>query len=236
MKNEKKLPVSAIILAGGKGERVGGNKLFLSVDGVYLVTPMIEKISRIFDEILLCVGNGESKSVIDAFSPILQFYSVILIEDSTPGRGPIEGLSMGLKAMSNNWGFLIGCDMINPQEAVIHFMWSRTADLYGEYKVCAARFDNYIMPLHAFYHRDCSFLVNSSIEQAESECDAIDKESESRRYNERSSFNRKLRLKSFYCRTKINVIEEYELSIIPGWRKSFAGYNTDKELKSMLGF
>jgi molybdopterin-guanine dinucleotide biosynthesis protein A len=236
MKNEKKLPVSAIILAGGKGERVGGNKLFLSVDGVYLVTPMIEKMSRIFDEILLCLGNGESEAVTEAFFPILQFYSVTLIEDNTPGRGPIGGLSVGLNAMSNNWGFLIGCDMINPQEAVIHFMWSRTVDLSEEYKVSAARFDNYIMPLHAFYHQDCSSHVNSSIEQAESECDATDDENESRRKIERSNFNSKLKLKSFYSRTKINIIEEYELSIIPGWKKSFAGYNTDKELKSMLGF
>jgi len=230
-KKTNELPVSAIILAGGKGERIGGNKLFISLDGVYLVELLIKKLSLIFDEVLLCVGNGESETVLSAFSPLLELYSVDLVEDRSPGRGPIEGLYAGLYAMSTEWGFLMGCDMPNPQEPVINYMWSRTVSLSEDYKVSAARFDNHIMPLHAFYHKDCSYHINSLIE---SECNVTETESKLQGSDKNCNFNRKLSLKSFYCCTKVNIIEENELSIIPGWRKSFAGFNTEKELKSML--
>jgi molybdopterin-guanine dinucleotide biosynthesis protein A len=231
----EKLPASAVILAGGKGERIGGNKLFLSLDGIYLVESLIKKMSIIFDEVLLSVGNGESEAVLNAFYPLFQSYSVNLVEDRTSGRGPIEGLHAGLSAMNSKWGFLIGCDMPSPQEVVIHHMWNKTVELSEEYKVSVARFDGYIMPLHAFYHKDCSRYINSSIENAESEC-AVEDESKLHDSRNRHSFSRSLNLKSFYCCTKINVIEETELSIYAGWRRSFAGFNTDNELKSILGF
>jgi molybdopterin-guanine dinucleotide biosynthesis protein A len=232
VKNINKLPVSAIILAGGKGERIGGNKLYLSLDGVYLVEFLIEKMSLIFGEVLLCVGNGESETVLNTF-PLFKSYSINLIEDRIPGRGPIEGLYSGLKAMSSKWGFLIGCDMPSPQEAIIQYMWSRTASLNEEFKVSAARYDGHLMPLHAFYHRDCSNYISSIIE---SESNAMEDESKLHGLQKKSGFNRRLSLKSFYYRTSINIIEENELSTIPGWRKSFTGFNTENELKSIFGF
>jgi molybdopterin-guanine dinucleotide biosynthesis protein A len=233
MRNFEKLPVSGLILAGGKGERIGGNKLFLSVDGVYLVESLIKRMSLIFNEVMLCAGYEESEVVQNAFFPLLKFYSVKLIEDRASGRGPIEGLCSGLNAMNNVWGFLIGCDMPIPQEAVILYMWSRTVALNEEYKVTVARYDDYLMPLHAFYHKDCSRYINSMIEQVESDSSVSD---ESKRFDSEQTDKSKknLRLKSFYSRTKINVIEENELSIIPGWRRSFAGYNNDDELNSIL--
>ena len=223
-----KLPVSAIVLAGGKGERIGGNKLYLSVDGIYLVESLIVKMFDIFDEILLCVGSGESDAALNVFSPLTQRYSVVLVEDRSSGRGPIEGLCTGLIAMSNKWGFLIGCDMPNPLEDVILYMWSRTVDLCEEYKVSAASYDGHLMPLHAFYHKDCSHYINSLINQVDSERIKL-KDSRNR-----GSFNRELKLKSFYSGAKVNVIEENELAMIPEWRRSFAGFNTDEELNSIL--
>jgi molybdopterin-guanine dinucleotide biosynthesis protein A len=231
----EKLPVSAIILAGGKGERIGGNKLFLSVGGIYLVESLIVRMSFIFDEVLLCVGKGESDTVLNTFSHLTRFYSVGLVEDRSSERGPIEGLYTGLNAMSNEWGFLIGCDMPSPQEMVIRHMWSRTVSLCEEYKVTAARYEGHIMPRHAFYHEDCSYYISSLIEQVESDCEATENEKELQDLGIRS-FNRKLNLKSFYCQTKVNLIEENDLAEIPGWRRSFAGYNTENELYSMIGF
>ena len=236
MKKQDKLPVSALILAGGKGKRAGGNKLFLSLDGAFLVEPLIEKMSFIFDEVLLCAAHGESEAVHNAFQSLIKFYSVKITEDRSPERGPIEGLYTGLKAMVNKWGFLLGCDMPTPQEAVIRYMWSRTSGKSEEYKITAARLDGHLMPLHAFYHRDCASCVHSSIEQAECERDAAEDESELSRKKQRSGCNSKLNLKSFYDRTKVNIINENELSTIPGWRRSFAGYNTGKELESLFSY
>ena len=230
----EKLPVSVIILAGGKGERIGGNKLFFSVGGKFIVESIIEKMSGAFDEVLLCVGNGESEKVKNVFHPLLQLYSVKLVEDRRPGRGPIEGLYSGLNAMNNKWGFAIGCDMPGTQEAVINFMWTRTVDLSEEYKVSVACLDGHLMPLHAFYHKDCSYYINSLIEYVESECNAMEDDDMLQSQRDRKGFNSKLKLKSFYCCTKVNIIEESELAIIPGWRKSFTGFNTLEELKSAL--
>jgi molybdopterin-guanine dinucleotide biosynthesis protein A len=170
----------------------------------------------------------------NVFCQLLQFYSVSIIEDRHPGRGPIEGLYTGLNAMSSEWGFLIGCDMPSPQEKVIHYMWNRTIELSEEYKVSAACIDDYIMPLHAFYHKDCSYNINSLIEYVESECNAMEGDDGLQSPSEGKGFNSRLKLKSFYCSTKVNIISESELATIPGWRKSFTGFNTLEELKSAL--
>ena len=229
-----KLPASVIILAGGKGERIGGNKLFFSANGKYLVESLIEKMSGTFDEVLLCIGNGEYEKVKSIFNPLLQHYSVKLVEDRRSGRGPIEGLYTGLNAMSNEWGFLIGCDMPNPQEAVINYMWERTIGLSEEYKVSVACYDDHLMPLHAFYHKDCSYLIYSLIEYAESERSATEDDYRLQSLGERKGFNSKFKLKYFYSVTTVNVIEESELATIPEWKESFAGFNTVNELKSVI--
>jgi molybdopterin-guanine dinucleotide biosynthesis protein A len=233
------LPVSAVILAGGRGERIGGNKLFLTIDGIFIIESIIEKMSQIFNEILICVGKGESETVQNAFSALFKFYSVILVEDRFHRIGPIEGLYEGLNAMNNAWGFLLGCDMPSPQEAVVRYMWRRTVDLSEEYEVSAANLNGYLMPLHAFYHKNCSYYINSFIERFGSECNVTANDGGlmgSTKRNSCNTFNEKLKLKSFYCCTKVNIIEENELAVIPGWRKSFTSFNTDKELKSVFGF
>lgn len=212
MKKTTRLPASALLLAGGKGTRMGGNKLFLALDGAPLLESLAARLALIFSEIVLCVGHGEGERARTLLSPYLGGLGAVIAEDRTPGRGPLEGLRQGLTAMRCDWGFLLGCDMPTPQEAVIRRMWAaiERAD------AVAARIDGFPMSLHAFYRRSCLPHIDRVMTDGP----------RTRRGG--------AKITSFFANVRLNVIEESALATLPGYRRSFAGFNTRKELALLI--
>lgn len=209
MKKKSHLPASALVLAGGRGTRMGGNKLFLAQDGAPLLENLIARLAQVFCEIVLCVGHGESGRASAFLSSFAGERGIALAEDRAPDRGPIEGLRQGLAAMRTDWGFLIGCDMPTPQEAVIRQMWATTPT---DADATVARLDDYPMSLHAFYRKSCLPHIDRVM---------IDGPRTKRGG---------AKLTAFYADIRLNVVEEPTLAALPGYRKSFAGFNTQQEL------
>ena len=213
MKKNSHLPISALLLAGGRGTRMGGNKLFLAQDGAPLLAGLIARLAPIFQEIVFCVGHGESERAKTFLSPYIDGAGVVFAEDRAPGRGPLEGLRQGLEAMRTDWGFLLGCDMPTPQEAVIRQMWAATP---SDVDATVARLDGYPMSLHAFYRKSCLHHIDRVM---------IDGPRTGRGG---------AKITSFYADIRLNVIEEPTLATLPGYKKSFAGYNTQEELARIM--
>lgn len=201
------LKSSCLLLGGGRGSRIGGNKLFLSLGGMPLIYALLDRLSHIFDEIVICAGHGEKGAFYESFGAI-DFITVI--EDRAEGRGPIEGLYCGLSAMRSEWGFLFACDMPSPNEEVIRRMWTMTEGIESD--VSAARVDGHVDAVHAFYKITCLPHIQRAILKA----DGV------------MPFN--LKIKAFYDEVKVNIIEERLLAVVPGYRSSFKGFNTQNEL------
>lgn len=193
----KKLPVSCLILGGGRGVRMGGNKLFLALNGVPVIETLVEKFSHIFDEILICVAKGEKNFC----KQTLRLGSISFCEDKHEGLGPLDGLISGLGAMKNEWGFLWGCDMSEPNEEVIRQM---AANLDGERDVVCARVDGHLSAICAFYRKNCLPHAQKKLATGE------------------------LKIKSFYREVNVKIIEGESLP--PGFKNSFRGVNTREEL------
>ncbi len=211
----ERLPAGALLLAGGRGTRMGGNKLFLSVEDVPLLERLLERMAPIFNEVVLCVGWDEEPATRTLFGGLLERYAVTVASDRVCGRGPIEGLRQGLAAMACEWGFLLGCDMPFLQEAVVRMLWKHTP---AAAQVSAFRLDGYLMPLHAFYRRDCVSAIDGAIARAE---------------RRRSPLRGDLKLKAFYSDVTVHEVPEQTLAILPGYRKSFSGVNTPEELQGV---
>lgn len=207
-----KLQVSALLLAGGGGVRMGGNKLFLSDGESWILEKTLERLSLFFDEIVLCCGADQQDYPL-AFNLLLNRFAVHVVRDRLPGKGPLEGLRQGLAAMHNSWGFLLGCDMPSVQEAVVRQMWALTPNAC---QVSVMRLDNYLMPLHAFYHQSCLCCVDDILHKSEP--------------MKKGEGN----LKSFYRQINLNVIEEARIALLPGYRRSFMGCNTPEELREIF--
>lgn len=157
---EKPIDASLLILAGGQGNRMGGeNKLYMKIGGSVLAEQIITKLSPIFKEIIVIVARGEKEQALSLLKS-LSVKDIRIEEDSVPGLGPLEGLRSGLASMEGEWGFFIGCDMPSIDKATVRLMHSQIID---ESDALCAEKGGYIEPLHAFYRKTCLRHVLSAI-------------------------------------------------------------------------
>ncbi|HCP07699.1 MAG: putative molybdenum cofactor guanylyltransferase [Synergistales bacterium 58_81] len=201
------IDAAAVVLAGGRGKRAGGAKVFLSVEGRCLILEVLGRALSIFREgILSCRSEDE-----DLVSRLLQSFPerdrVRTVTDRVEGLGPLEGLAVGLSSAGRDWSFVIGCDMPLFQESVVRLMWSRRKD---DRDAVIARVGGYLEPLHAFYHKRCYSAVEAAISRS------------------------RHKISSFFDDISPVIVEEGELSHIPGYRRSFMNINTPGDINLWL--
>jgi len=201
------LPASAVILGGGRGKRVGGNKLFLSVGETLLIERVLSRVMPWFQETVIAVGPDDLESLERLLEPVRDRLPVRIVVDSEPGKGPLEGLAASLEKIRTEWAFVIGCDMPLVQEAVVRVLWN--ARTPKSQAVCA-RLGGFLEPLHAFYSASCLPLVREVLAKGER------------------------RIKSFFGEVVLTIVEEEAFRSLPGYRRSFSGVNTPEELLRLL--
>ncbi len=114
--------MTAIVLAGGRGNRMKADKASLDVGGKTLLEHVLGQIEPLFDEILVSVSPGQAEATTRRsgeagrrrLKPAPAASSadrVRIVEDETPGLGPIGGLLAGLKAARNDACVVVACDI-----------------------------------------------------------------------------------------------------------------------------
>ncbi|MDD4160549.1 MAG: molybdenum cofactor guanylyltransferase [Synergistaceae bacterium] len=203
----KRLHASLLLLAGGRGSRMGGrNKLYLELEGSLLIEGTLESAAPLFSETILLVAPGESEKINRTLSALVKKWDISVIEDRAWARGPLEGLYNGLFHMKEEWGFLLGCDMPTPDMDIIKGMASfRTTDSDA---VIAERL-GFLEPLHAFYRKSCIDPVSDAIERGDR------------------------RIKQFYDTVRLNVINEKKLKEFGNDERSFFNLNTPHDVEKM---
>jgi len=114
-------PMTAIVLAGGRGRRMNADKTRLDVGGKTLLEHILVQIEPHFDEILISISPGQDpQPVLSArasrprrpASPSRSAASPIrVVTDEIPRLGPIGGLLAGLKAAKNDACLVVACDI-----------------------------------------------------------------------------------------------------------------------------
>ena len=138
------LKASALILAGGASERIGGVKALKELNGKPLITYVIEFAEKLFEEILVVVGaHGQTE----------EFRSVIpekvkVVEDSISNGGPLVGIMSGVNQISLEYTAVLPCDSPFMNVEVTKLLYRRCLG----FDASIPRWPNgYIEPLHAFY-------------------------------------------------------------------------------------
>lgn len=211
MKQKKKIDATLLILGGGRGERMGGNKFFLSVDGEPVVRRLLLMACGLFEGVVFCVGFGEREGA-ERVLRDLGAGEARVAEDCAAGRGPLEGLRQGLGAMGTAWGFLLGVDMLHAREAVIRQMWACASD---DADVVAYTRRGRPMALHAFYRKACLPRVDAALA------------------GEKKSARGGPKIISFYDHVRVREITDADLAHLPGYARSFGNYNTREELDAL---
>ena len=122
-------PMTAIVLAGGRGRRMKADKAGLVVGGKTLLERVLAQIVPYFDEVLVGISPGQKLSPLSApwvsrlsrqdTSVQAPRSALRVIEDETPGMGPLGGILAGLKAARNEACAVVACDIPDIDIALI---------------------------------------------------------------------------------------------------------------------
>ena len=150
------LPVTSIVLAGGKGLRLGREKTMEKLDGQTLLQRAIECLSLLGDDILVVFAHGQT-------SPLPLHYSkqIRILTDLYPDKGALGGIYTGLVASDSPYNLVVACDMPFLNINLIRYL----LELAPGFDAVVPRSKGDIEPLHAIYSRSCLRVIDIQLQQ-----------------------------------------------------------------------
>jgi len=103
-------PMTAIVLAGGRGLRMKADKAGLAVGDRTLLEHVLWQLVPCFEEILVSVSKGQNVGLKRRPRPG-ESPRIRIIDDDIPGQGPLGGILSGLKAAENDACAVVACDI-----------------------------------------------------------------------------------------------------------------------------
>ena len=146
--------VTAVVLAGGKGMRLGGNKLSQMIGDQTLLERVLIRVALLSDEVFLSLAPGQSP-------PASTGAAVSIIPDIYPGKGAIGGLHAALTASTRPLSLVVAGDMPFLNIELLRHMIS----LVTGSDAVVPRVDGKDHPLHAIYDRRCLPVIQDQIDK-----------------------------------------------------------------------
>jgi len=136
-----KLPLSAVLLAGGESKRMGTRKAFLKIGDDTFIDVIHRKVEALFLETIVVTDIPEELSYLNARLTT----DLILTEKKNAMRGIHAGLSIATYPAC----FITGCDMPLLSLSLIEYMSQFAMD----YEAVVPVMDGFYQPLFAFYNK-----------------------------------------------------------------------------------
>jgi len=149
------LPVTALVLAGGRSARLGRDKAFVAVNGTPMIARVLRAVGPLCEEVLILGGDAGG----------LASLGHKVIPDAEPGAGPLVALRGGLDAMRTDWAFATGVDtpFLNP--TLVRYLWKLHEG--HDAVVPFTAMDRQPKPLCALYSKTCLPAVREAIAAGE---------------------------------------------------------------------
>jgi molybdopterin-guanine dinucleotide biosynthesis protein A len=143
---------SALILAGGKGSRLGyQEKALLDINGEPLIAVIIKRLEKAVDNIIISVRDRAQGKLLDSNLSGLVKISYRFAYDAYKETGPLAGILAGLEACGDDYCFVAACDMPFINEKVVKMLFKESE----HYDAAIPRWDDgFLEPLHAVYRRE----------------------------------------------------------------------------------
>jgi molybdopterin-guanine dinucleotide biosynthesis protein A len=152
--------VGVIILAGGKGNRIGGHKPFIKLNDRFLISHVLEKIRKISDETVIVTSNDFT-----AYFKELVPRNIVVLSDLVAGRGPLIGLYTGLKFVKSDQVLVLPCDSPFLNECVIQYLVRKSVNMNAVIPIWP---NGYIEPLHSVYRVSATLEACETVMQQNS--------------------------------------------------------------------
>ncbi len=149
------MDVTCIILAGGRGERLGRDKVLEIVGDRSLLEHVVSCVTSLSSDIII-VTDAERSGTHFADNP-----KVKVVTDIYPGKGPLGGIYTGLATSASSYNLVVASDMPFLNQALLRYM----IKLSPGFDVVVPRVGRLVEPLHAVYSKDCLPLIESMLRE-----------------------------------------------------------------------
>lgn len=157
------MEIGCIVLAGGKGLRLGQDKAIETVGSQSLLQRVLTRLSSFSSEIIIVTAKG--RSLPQSFSNP----SFRIVADAYPGGGALVGLGTGLAVSKARYNLAVACDMPFLNQALLRYMLG----LADGFDLVVPRVEGYVEPLHAVYARSCLAPIEGLLEQGTMQINAL---------------------------------------------------------------
>ena len=140
---------TAIILAGGRGSRMGFDKQLLEIHRVRLIDRLIENLKKEFNDIIIVTNRPE----------LYCDFEEVITEDIIKQKGPLSGIHAGLSITKSKYAFVLACDMPEINIDYIRFMKGKLDQ--ENTLACVTKHGDRIQTFNAFY----SVEIKNKIEE-----------------------------------------------------------------------
>ncbi len=149
------MDVGGIILAGGRGLRLGHDKVLETIGGKSLLQEVISRVDLIAKEVIV-VTAGERDLSRFAGQPKLR-----VVTDILPAKGPLGGVYTGLVTSGFLYNLVVACDMPFLNEGLLRYMIKVSAG----FDIVSPRVGELVEPLHAVYSKKCVAPIEGMIRE-----------------------------------------------------------------------
>ncbi|MEQ8389686.1 MAG: molybdenum cofactor guanylyltransferase MobA [Thalassospira sp.] len=147
----KQPKTAALILAGGEGRRMGGNKPFREVGGKTLLTRVIDVAQVQCDDVM--ISSNEDADVFKAYG------LPVVADKPQAGQGPLGGILGGLDALPEDTAWLVtfpvDCPIVPVDMVKRLLIAAQDANVKAAFASHADR-DHY---LSSIWHRDVAHVI-----------------------------------------------------------------------------
>lgn len=135
---------SALILAGGRGRRMGfKEKALLPVGNRTILEKTIEVLETVVDEVIVSVRDETQQEMLRGYT-----HELDVVLDHHHDVGPLAGILEGLKSAGGEYVFISACDMPYLNANVVQLLFDRAQ---GHDAAIPVWRDDIMEPLHAVY-------------------------------------------------------------------------------------
>jgi molybdopterin-guanine dinucleotide biosynthesis protein A len=134
---------AGIVLCGGRSTRMGSAKALLPFGEETMLQRVVRLLSTVVSPLVVVAAPGQRLPGLPA--------SVSVTRDEQEGRGPLEGLRAGLKALPGDVeiAYVTSCDVPLLVPPFVH----RMVELLGDHDIAVVEIDGFSHPLSAVYRR-----------------------------------------------------------------------------------
>ena len=146
--------MTAIVLAGVKGGRLGRDKTLEKVGGHTMLQRVMDCITLICDEIIVVIAQGQPRPSLSAEANV--------VVDLYPGKGSLGGIYTGLVASGSFHNLVVACDMPFLNSSLLRYLNKVSS---GFDVIIPRDRGGKLEPLHAIYSKNCIDPINRQLQQ-----------------------------------------------------------------------